>query len=154
MESGGAIDGDTAWRLHRTRPDRGTIHGTAIAFRGRGLLILGPAGSGKTGLAAELMIMGAGLVSDDLVVLTSNGSVLIAARPEGAASAMELRGLGILTVSQARPTPITAVLHLVTSPTRLPDEATVTLLDHIMPLLRLPSRHDTAAKVALWLTAA
>ena len=147
-----AIDGDALFRLHRTHTDRGTIHGTAIALNGRGLLVLGGAGAGKTGLAAQLIMMGAKLVSDDVVVVTRTGAGLTGARPEHAPSCMELRGLGIVTVPDAGATALKAVLYLGASAARLPDDETITLLNCSLPLLRHPARHDTAAKVALWLT--
>ena len=58
-----------------------TIHASAVALDGRGLLILGAAGSGKSALALELMARGARLVSDDQVALSVEGGRLIARAP-------------------------------------------------------------------------
>ena len=146
------IDGDTLFRLHRTRPDRGTVHGTAVAMSGRGVLVLGASGTGKTGLAAQLMVMGGHLVSDDLVVLIRDGETLKAARPDAGPAALELRGLGIVTVPTVGPVPLAGVLQLGPSSGRLPDAEVVTLLGCRLPLLRHPARYDTAAKLSLWLT--
>ena len=153
MTAGISIDGDTHFRLHRTRPDRGTVHGTAVAMSVRGLLIVGASGAGKTGLAAQMMAMGAQLVSDDLVVLVRDGENLKAARPDAGPAALELRGLGIVAVPTVGPVPLAGVLQLGPSSARLPDAETVTLLGCRLPFLRHPARHDTAAKLALWLTA-
>jgi len=40
-------------------------HATTVAVAGRGLMIEGPSGSGKSALALELMAFGAELVADD-----------------------------------------------------------------------------------------
>ncbi len=45
------------------------LHGTCIAFRGRGVLISGPTGSGKSSLALALIARGWMLVADDAVIL-------------------------------------------------------------------------------------
>ena len=46
------------------------LHATAVAVAGRGLLIRGASGSGKSGLALEMMARGAQLVSDDRVIVS------------------------------------------------------------------------------------
>ena len=46
-----------------------SLHATALEISGRAILIAGPAGAGKSTLAAELMREGARLLSDDLTVL-------------------------------------------------------------------------------------
>ena len=43
------------------------LHGSAVAFGARGLLILGGSGSGKSSLALRLVQHGAALVADDRV---------------------------------------------------------------------------------------
>lgn len=55
------------WLLHR----RGQVclHGTALAWRGRSFGILGPSGSGKSTLATALVLRGATLLTDDVIVL-------------------------------------------------------------------------------------
>ena len=46
-----------------------SFHATALEISGRAILLAGPAGAGKSTLAAELMQAGARLLSDDLTVL-------------------------------------------------------------------------------------
>lgn len=46
-----------------------TIHASAVSLAGRGLLILGASGTGKSGLALEMMSRGAVLIADDRVRL-------------------------------------------------------------------------------------
>lgn len=73
-----------------------TIHATTVAFGNRALAILGPSGSGKSGLALQLMALGADLVADDRTVLRRCGSGLGAAAPAALVGRIEARGLGIL----------------------------------------------------------
>lgn len=75
------------------------VHGTALAVEGRGVLVLGPPGSGKTVLAlAPLGEAGWRLVADDLVVATTAGDLLpteapLAIYPEHAALLPPAAGL-------------------------------------------------------------
>lgn len=73
-----------------------TIHATTVAHAGRGLVILGPSGSGKSGLALQLMGMGAALVADDRTILHRRENRLIASCPPAIRGRIEARGVGIL----------------------------------------------------------
>ena len=72
------------------------LHGSVVAFAGRGLLILGAAGAGKSALALRLLQRGAALVADDRVDLARRGRALIAKAPPALSGLLEVRGLGIL----------------------------------------------------------
>jgi serine kinase of HPr protein (carbohydrate metabolism regulator) len=86
---------------------RKIINGTAVAWRGLGVLILGASGAGKSDLALRLIDGGATLVADDLVELAREGDqLLLSFPPEGPAELkgkMEARGLGIVSVPAAPP---------------------------------------------------
>lgn len=98
-----------------------TLHASAVAIGGRGLLILGPSGSGKSALALELMAMGAGLIADDRVCVTRRGDAVIADCPPALKGRIEARGLGILNAVPAGPTPLALVVDLGRDePERLP----------------------------------
>lgn len=76
------------------------IHGTCIAFgQSGGVLIVGPSGSGKSGLALVLMSLGAELVADDRTLLTVRDGGLEARAPAAIAGMIEARGVGLLHVS-------------------------------------------------------
>ncbi len=85
-----------------------TIHATCIAFGARGVLLLGPSGSGKSDLALRAVLQeGAKLVADDRVRLTRRGEGLVAAAPPearaaGLLGAIEAYGLGILRLPPVR----------------------------------------------------
>ena len=53
-----------------------TIHATCVAIEGRGVLIVGPSGSGKSDLALRLIDRGAALVADDYTDLNVDGRAL------------------------------------------------------------------------------
>lgn len=86
------------------------VHGTAIAVGGRGFLILGPSGSGKSGLGLQMMALGAKLVSDDQVVLQRVGDVVEMSVPEALRGKIEARFVGILKVPFI---PSTTLFHVV-----------------------------------------
>lgn len=73
-----------------------TIQAGCIAICGRGVLIEGPSGSGKSSLALALIDRGAALVGDDGVVLTVQAGQLWAAPHPHTAGLLEVRNLGIL----------------------------------------------------------
>jgi HPr kinase/phosphorylase len=132
-----------------------SIHGTAVALEGHGLLILGPSGSGKSGLAAGLIALGASLVADDRVDLRAEeGGALCALRPAQGPATIELRGLGLISAPLADAVPLAAILLLEPSTARLPDPETLRLADREVPLLRHPAHPELAAKLILWLRAA
>ena len=57
-----------------------------MAWRGQGVLILGPTGAGKSDLTLRLIDSGATLVADDLVEMVREGDqLLLSFPPEGPA---------------------------------------------------------------------
>ncbi len=105
---------------------QGNNHGTCVAMKSRGLLIIGRSGSGKSAVALALLGLGCDLVCDDCVCLSVEKSgekgvekseqtdVIIAtppARAMGMAKPMiEARGIGLLN---APLTPLTAKTRLI-----------------------------------------
>jgi hypothetical protein len=49
------------------------LHASAIEWQGKGIIVAGKAGAGKSTLAAELLSQGARLISDDLTMLSARG---------------------------------------------------------------------------------
>ena len=119
-----------------TAPRPRIIHAGCVAFRGRGVLILGASGTGKSGLALQLMALGCDLVSDDRTALAAREGVLIAAAPTAIRGRVEARGVGILrarTVSAARV--VMAVDLDEIEGGRLPPQRSTTLLGVDLPVL-------------------
>ncbi|OSZ72216.1 RNase adaptor protein RapZ [Sphingomonas sp. IBVSS1] len=97
-----------------------TIHATAVARDGRAVLLLGPAGSGKSDLALRLVAAGWQLVADDRVVLTREGERLLASAPARLAGLIEVRGVGIVP-EPTHNAVVALALDLGRAPARLPE---------------------------------
>src|SRR5262245_8168152 len=84
---------------------RRLVNGTAVAWRGQGVLIVGPSGAGKSDLTLRLVDGGALLVADDVVEMVRDGeALLLSFPPEGPPDLrgkMEVKGLGIMGVPLA-----------------------------------------------------
>lgn len=89
-----------------------TVRGATIAAFGRGLLIIGPAGSGKSSLALDLIAHGAVLIADDVTELARRGDALIATCPLAGRGLIEARGIGILRMPTAPSAPLAMVVDL------------------------------------------
>ena len=72
------------------------VHGTAVSIEGKGLLLLGQSGSGKSQLALALITHGAKLISDDQVILVNTESEIILSAPRSISGKIEARFVGIL----------------------------------------------------------
>ncbi len=133
------------------RPPR-VVHGTAVAWHGKGILLLGPSGSGKSDLALRLIDAGAVLVADDLVRLAADGSRLVA-RPHGTAGLLELRGQGIFRLPAVAAAAVDLVvrLELPADPgERLPAAETLVLAGLSLPVARLePFAASAVARLRL-----
>ncbi len=88
------------------------IHASCVALEGRGLLIRGSSGSGKSGLALKLMAYGAKLVSDDRVKLTLEDGQVLAEAPPAISGLIEARGIGLLNATPVQVAPIVLVVDL------------------------------------------
>jgi HPr kinase/phosphorylase len=119
------------------QPDlQSPVHASCVAYHGRGLLILGASGAGKSSLALQMIALGAELIADDRVVLTSEGTGLIASCPPALKNMIEARGVGILNVPTGTPTKVHAVVTLDQSETaRIPPPREITVLEVRLPLL-------------------
>lgn len=90
-------------------PDSLTLHATAVAVDGCGVMVIGASGSGKSSLALEMMSRGASLVADDRVILRRDGQTIRMTCPDPLRGLIEARGVGVLRAIPASD----AVLRLV-----------------------------------------
>ena len=67
------------------------VHGSAIAVGGRGFLIRGASGSGKSGLVLQMMALGADLISDDQVIMERSAGTIIMSAPQTLVGKIEAR---------------------------------------------------------------
>ncbi len=80
--------------------ERIKIHGTLVDVYGIGLLLKGDPGVGKSECALDLVERGHRLVTDDVVMIHCDASVLIGEQVEPIGHIMEIRGVGFVDVSQ------------------------------------------------------
>ncbi|MEM7438109.1 MAG: serine kinase [Pseudomonadota bacterium] len=131
--------------------EKSPAHGTAIASHGRGLFVLGPSGSGKSGLALQLIALGADLVSDDQVMLTPQDGQILMSAPGPIAGQIEARGLGLLRVACTEVN-LSMVVDLGSpSPARLPEPDRCRVLTQDYPLIRGADVPNLAFGLWVWL---
>jgi len=144
---------------------RSRIHATCIALAGAagpaGILLRGPSGSGKSDLALRLIDQGATLVADDqclLEVRDDGGRRRVFARaPETIAGAIEVRGLGIVSLPRTAEAPVALLVDMAAPQTveRLPEAVEEELLGVAVPRMALdPFETSAPAKLRLALKAA
>jgi HPr kinase/phosphorylase len=101
------------------------LHATSVAVDGKGLLIIGPSGSGKSSLALQLIGLGAVLIADDQTEVFLHDDHPHLRCPAAITGVIEARFVGLLNA----PTVPTAPLHLVVDLAQTEGQ-------------RLPERHD------------
>jgi serine kinase of HPr protein (carbohydrate metabolism regulator) len=89
-----------------------TVHGTCIAFDGKGILLRGPPGCGKSDLALRAFAAGASLVADDRVSLSARGGTVLAFAPPALFGMIEVRGIGIVRMEAESESPVALVVDL------------------------------------------
>lgn len=131
-------------------------HGSAVAWCGRGVLLLGPSGTGKSALLLGLVAAGAYLVADDLVRLARRGPALVAAAvpPTGL---IELRGGGIFRLATTSEVPLGLCVELQGAAgglDRLPERRTTAIDGVTLPCLHLQEAGPAAVAAVLLALAA
>jgi len=113
-----------------------TLHGSAVARNGRGVLILGASGAGKSALALQLMALGADLLADDGVILERSDEGVTLFCPAAISGMIEARGVGLLLVNAIDATKLAIVVDLdKTAPSRLPAPDVTVILGYEFPLI-------------------
>lgn len=128
------------------------LHATCVVIAGRGVLLRGASGSGKSDLALRLVDAGARLVADDQVLIERDGDTLVASPPETLAGRIEVRGVGIVPVPAVSSAPLVLVADLVPGAAvdRLPEPESVAFLGIALPLVRIaPFEASAPAKLRL-----
>jgi HPr kinase/phosphorylase len=128
-----------------------TVHATVVAVDGKGVLLRGPSGSGKSDLALRLIDGGASLVADDRTELRVEAGQLVACAPSSIMGKIEIRGIGIVNMPALERVVLCLAVELVSAETeRLPRPETIDLLGIRLPMIRLSAfQAATPAKIRL-----
>jgi serine kinase of HPr protein (carbohydrate metabolism regulator) len=121
-----------------------TVHATCVAIGGRGVLIAGRSGSGKSDLALRLIDRGARLVSDDYTELCRLDGRLVARAPPSIAGRMEIRGVGLVEIDAAPEAPVCLFADLDSLPERLPEPTTRRIAGQDVPAIALAALEASA----------
>jgi HPr kinase/phosphorylase len=137
---------------------RRMIHADALLIGAAGLLLRGPSGSGKSGLARELIAIAEGrrlfarLIGDDRVEIENRHGRLVARAHPAIAGAIEERGVGIVRIAHESQGVIRCVIDLTgrgdPPPQRCPDpeSAATTLCGVTLPRLRADAGESGAGR--------
>ena len=131
------------------------VHASCVSVDGRGLLITGSSGSGKSDLALRLIDGGALLIADDQTELSIENGELIARCPAAIKGLIEARYLGPLPAPSIESTAVAAILEpgVAAELERLPEPTHSVYLGIRLPMVRLPYLEASSpAKVRLWLS--
>ncbi|PHQ72332.1 MAG: serine kinase [Sneathiella sp.] len=129
------------------------IHGSAVEINGKGVLLIGSSGAGKSDLALRLIDGGARLIADDYTIIEGqkDGSALMSS-PDEISGLIEVRGLGLMKMPYTCSIPLHLVFELTPygDINRMPDLAEVTLDGVTVPQRQLdPFMASAAATVRL-----
>jgi len=115
---------------------------SCVAIGGRGLLILGDPGCGKSSLALALIDRGAVLVGDDGLTLALKAGRVMASPPPNIAGLIEIRNVGLVHLPTTT-APLALVVRLTRDTQRQPDgPGSHLLLDVDLPLIAMwPESH-------------
>lgn len=104
------------------------IHASCVAIGGRGVLIEGPSGSGKSDLALRLIDRGAVLVADDQTEVRDENARLYACTPATIAGMLEVRGMGVVHLPYLDKAPLALAVRI-GAPERMPEPNSVWVID-------------------------
>lgn len=112
------------------------LHATCVAHGGKGLLILGKSGAGKSSLALSMIALGADLVADDRTDIALIDGHLIASVPDPLHGLIEARGIGLLRLPFIANVALAAAVDLDQTETeRLPPRRQIELMGQKLELI-------------------
>ncbi len=132
---------------HTTSKQAVLANVTAVSLNGKGILIEGKPGSGKSSLALSLIDRGAQLIGDDAIQLELRGPEIWASPPPNIAGLIEVRGLGLVEMPMCE-APIHLILQLGPKPARMPETGTKSLLGALIPTLPIEAGVPNQALIA------
>ena len=100
MQATGRVSIDLTGTLDEALAPETLIHGVFLNIYGKGVVIRGDSGIGKSEIALELVKRGHLLVADDAVELYHLGQSIVGKAPEVLTNLLEIRGIGVIDVSK------------------------------------------------------
>lgn len=88
------------------------VHGSCVKFEEKGILIVGPSGSGKSDLALRIIDAGGLLIADDYVEIKTENGQIFGHVPDNIKGLMEVRGIGLINLTYISFIQIDLVLEL------------------------------------------
>lgn len=121
-------------------------HANCVVVDGVGVLLRGPSASGKSDLSLRLIDAGAQLVADDYTQLELRDGRVVASAPAAIAGMIEVRGIGLVKVSNIASAEIGVVIDLRASDSieRAPTPAVCTYLGVQLPLYAVAALEPSA----------
>lgn len=121
------------------------LHASSVAIGGRGVLIEGRSGEGKSDLALRLIDRGATLIADDQTICRRESGTLLACVPPTIAGKIEVRGVGIVAMPHQDRVPVALLIVILDHPPRLPEENRTRRIAGIdVPVLALAALEPSA----------
>lgn len=122
-----------------------TVHATAVAVKGRAVLLGGRPGQGKSDLALRLIDRGAVLISDDYTHVRRVDGRAIASAPANILGKIEVRGVGLVELDTAQDVPVALFIDLDAEPIRLPESGeTLSVAGVAIPVIHLSGLESSA----------
>ena len=128
------------------------IHGTCVAWRNAGVLLIGVPGAGKSDLALRLIDRGFSLIADDQAAIKIKNDLLQLSVPPAIAGQIEVRGIGILSLPYKSETNLKLVVQLVAREEldRMPEDQFWHYQQMKVPQIKLHAfDHSTPFKIQL-----
>lgn len=132
------------------------LHASAVSYKNNGVLIIGPSGSGKSELCAELLALGAELIGDDHITLFTQADKdgLWAKAPDTLKGLIELRYIGIIKAKFISKVQIHLVINLAQTPQkRMPNTKYISLIGQNIVQIDAKGLENMGAKTMLILNA-
>lgn len=126
------------------------IHSTAVELNGKGILIKGRSGAGKSALALKLIMLGAKLISDDQTTVFLEQKRVFLCAPASLPIGLEIRGLGIVDAPNCKKAELKLVVDLSkTEGQRLPSliEKKIDILGYSFPFYFFQGINDPANSI-------
>ena len=132
--------------------DQHLIHGTCICIDAVAALLIGRSGTGKSGLALQMMAFGADLIADDQTLLTCQSDAIEATCPSLIRNRIEARGVGLLCAQAKSRSFVRVVIDMeVIETDRLPPHRSCRILGFQLPLLHKVNSPYFAAAIVQYL---